>query len=98
MRVWNLRTGECTQTLQGHTHAVWYVAFDGTTIVSGSTDKTVRIWRAPYNRAECKRVLNVHTKPVHRVWLCTAPNARIVVSVELFGRVHVHDVRTGDLV
>ena len=98
MRVWNLLTGECMHILYGHTDAVKCVAFDGVTIVSGSWDATVRIWRAPYNTAECERVIEGHTDWVQRVWLCTAPNEHIVVSVDMSFRVHVHDVRTGDRV
>jgi WD40 repeat protein len=75
------------------------VAFDGTTIVSGSGDRTVRIWRAPFNTAECERVLEGHLYAVYRVWLCTAPNEHIVVSVTQFDYestgVLVHDMRTG---
>ncbi len=98
MRVWNVRTGECTHTLTGHTASVHCVAFDGTTIISGSKDRTVRIWRAPYNTAVCERVLEGHTDSVWRVWLCTAPNEHIVVSVNSDRRVLVHDMRTGNLV
>ena len=93
-----MQTGECTHTLEGHTHAVCGVAFDGTTIVSGSADMTVRIWRAPYNTAECERVIEGYTDWVWRVWLCTAPNEHIVVSANLRARVHLHDIRTGDRV
>ncbi|CAM6003121.1 unnamed protein product [Sphagnum balticum] len=82
LRVWDVRTGECTHTLNGHTNSVWCVAFDGTTIVSGSHDRTVRIWRAPYNTAECERVIEGHTNYVRCVWLCTAPNEHIVVSAD----------------
>ena len=67
------------------------VSFDGTIIVSGSCDKTVRIWRAPYNTAECERVIEGHTDSVDRVWLCTTPNEHIVVSVDWYGRVYVRD-------
>ena len=43
-RVWDLESGECTKTLEGHTHWVSSVAIspDGKTVVSGSYDKTVR--------------------------------------------------------
>ena len=42
--VWELATGECKSTLEGHTNWVYSVAIspDGKTIVSGSRDNTVR--------------------------------------------------------
>jgi WD40 repeat protein len=100
VRVWNVPTGECTHTLEGHTSIVSCVAFDGITIVSGSGDMTVRSWRAPYNTVECKHVMEGHMNLVYRVWLCTAPNEHVVVSVDWLypreGRVLVHDIRTGN--
>ena len=43
-RVWDLMSGECKNTLKGHTENVLSVAIsaDGQTAVSGSEDKTVR--------------------------------------------------------
>ena len=42
--VWDLASGECKSTLEGHTRDVNTVAIspDGKTIVSGSDDQTVR--------------------------------------------------------
>ena len=42
--VWDLATGECKSTLQGHTAQVLSVAVssDGKTVVSGSCDNSVR--------------------------------------------------------
>ena len=42
--VWDLALGEVKCTLKGHTNSVCSVAIspDGKTIVSGSSDKTVR--------------------------------------------------------
>jgi WD40 repeat protein len=47
VRVWDVATGECVQTLQGHTDAVRSAGFspDGTNLVSASSDTTVRMWR-----------------------------------------------------
>jgi WD40 repeat protein len=46
VRVWDLDTGACLRTLQGHTKTVWSVALhaDGRRAVSGSDDNTVRVW------------------------------------------------------
>ena len=43
-RVWDLETGECRQTLEGHSGQVSSVGItpDGRTAISGSWDKTVR--------------------------------------------------------
>ena len=46
MRLWDLRTGNCVRTMEGHAGVVRSVDMDGRcrTAVSGSTDKTVRLW------------------------------------------------------
>ena len=48
VRVWDVATGECVQTLHGHTEQVESAGFspDGTKLVSASGDRTVRVWRA----------------------------------------------------
>ena len=44
IRLWDLRTSNCHRTLEGHLGAVTTLAFDDTHIVSGSSDKTVKIY------------------------------------------------------
>ena len=46
IRVWNVDTGECILTLEGHICGVRSVAFnhDGTNIISVSNNNTVRVW------------------------------------------------------
>ena len=48
MRVWDAESGKEVYKYEGHTRAVWSVAFfpDGKRIASSSEDG-VRIWRAP---------------------------------------------------
>ena len=43
-RVWDLKTGECKQVLEGHDMTVTSVGItpEGNTAISGSADKTVR--------------------------------------------------------
>ena len=49
-RVWDLESGECRSTLQGHDNGVMSVTIspDGKTIVSGACDKTVRCAGSPF--------------------------------------------------
>jgi phospholipase A-2-activating protein len=47
-KVWDLESGKCTATLEGHSHAVAvFVAPDGR-IITGSQDKKIRIWNSDY--------------------------------------------------
>ncbi|MBQ5892483.1 MAG: hypothetical protein IIW76_07950, partial [Bacteroidales bacterium] len=57
----------CLQTLEGHLYQVSSVAYspDGTKIISGSDDKTIKIWDA--NTGECLQTLEGHLYQVSSV-------------------------------
>ena len=61
MRIWDAVTGECEQTLEGHSDDVNSASFspDGTKVVSSSGDQTVRIWDAV--TGECEQTLEGHS-------------------------------------
>ncbi|KAJ2156477.1 ubiquitin-binding SDF ubiquitin ligase complex subunit met30 [Coemansia sp. RSA 552] len=44
MRVWDIGTGECLNTIFGHTDGIWSMAFDALRIVSGSNDGMLKVW------------------------------------------------------
>jgi glucose repression regulatory protein TUP1 len=46
VRVWNVTTGQQLERLKGHKDSVYSVAFspDGKSLVSGSLDRTLRVW------------------------------------------------------
>ena len=46
LKVWDLGSGECKRTLQGHSEPVssCAIAPDGLMLVSGSLDKTLKVW------------------------------------------------------
>ena len=49
VKLWDVTSGECLQTLEGHSDYVNSVSFspDGTKVASGSYDKTIKIWEDP---------------------------------------------------
>ena len=52
--IWNAMTGEVEAELKGHMNYVMSVAFsqDGSQVVSGSVDNTVRIWNVKIGEVE----------------------------------------------
>jgi small GTP-binding protein len=62
-----VETGHCLRVLEGHTDKVFSVAWstDQHRVLSGSGDKTVRLWDVETGR--CLRVLEGHSAPVRSV-------------------------------
>ena len=46
IKVWDVATGACLQTLEGHANAVYSVCVsaDGSRLFSGSDDNTIKVW------------------------------------------------------
>ena len=80
--------------LQGHTEYVTSVAFspDGTRIVSGSVDNTVRVWDADRG-VQIGSPLEGHTEPVTSV--AFSPDGTRIVSGSVDKTVRVWDARMG---
>lgn len=43
-QIWNLQNGKCLKTLLGHDGPVWSIVRYDHILVSGSQDKTVKVW------------------------------------------------------
>ncbi|KAF2174364.1 WD40 repeat-like protein, partial [Zopfia rhizophila CBS 207.26] len=63
IRIWDACSGECLQTLEGHSYWVRSVAFshDSTRLASASCDRTIRIWDAC--SGECLQTLSIDNAP-----------------------------------
>jgi WD40 repeat protein len=59
VKIWDASSGECLQTLEGHSDWVLSVAFspDSARLASASRDKTVKIWDA--SSGECLQTLKI---------------------------------------
>ena len=64
LKVWNVATGKCVATLEGHSDQVNGVAVfpDGRRIVSGSGDNTLKVWDVATGK--CVATLQGHSHHV----------------------------------
>ncbi|KAI9370850.1 WD40-repeat-containing domain protein [Aspergillus egyptiacus] len=62
INVYDTKTGVKRATLEGHEGGVWALEYYGNTLVSGSTDRTVRVW--DIERARCTQIFHGHTSTV----------------------------------
>lgn len=53
---------QCLRTLTGHTGGVWSSQMAGSIIISGSTDRTLRVW--DIDTGACTQILSGHTSTV----------------------------------
>ena len=80
LRVWNTATGASDHVLRGHTAAVWCVALSGQHLVSGSGDKTVKVWSMEGTGSwPCLVTIAVHT---HGVWAVVVWEGRVISGSE----------------
>ncbi|KAJ5816346.1 hypothetical protein N7447_008579 [Penicillium robsamsonii] len=62
INVYDIKTGALRAKLEGHTGGVWGLEFHDNTLVSGSTDGTLRVWDIA--GAECTHVFRGHKSTV----------------------------------
>ncbi len=92
--VWNLKTGECLMTLEGHADAVESVSItpDGKRAVSGSHDKTLRVW--DIESGQCLMTLEGHTEHISSVSI--TPDGELSISGGVFNDTCVWGLERGE--
>ena len=93
LRLWNVSTGKCLRTFEGHTDDVMSVCLsaDGRFALSGSDDKTLRLWEV--TTGKCLRTFEGHTDKVNSV--CLSADGRFALSGGDDSTLRLWDVATG---
>jgi WD40 repeat protein len=93
VRIWQVSSGKCIQTLQGHSDCVSSVAFspDASQLVSGSGDESVRIWQV--STGKCIQTLQGHSGYVTSV--AFGPDGEHIYSGSFDTSVRIWQVSSG---
>jgi WD40 repeat protein/DNA-binding Xre family transcriptional regulator len=93
IKIWDQSSGECLQTLWGHSSWVHTVSFspDGKLLASGSRDKTVKIW--DWYTGECLHTLVGHSDRVQTIAFSSC--GKILASGSNDRTIKLWDVSTG---
>jgi predicted NACHT family NTPase len=93
VKLWDIRTGECLKTFQGHGRVNSVsISPDGTTLASGSDDKTVKLW--DIRTGECLKTFQGHTDAVESVEI--SPDGRIVASSSSDETIKLWNISSGE--
>jgi WD40 repeat protein len=95
VKLWDSAVGALQQTLEGHSDAVYAVAFspDGKLVASGSYDNTVKLWDSATGALQ--QTLEGHSSLVYAV--AFSPDGKLVASGSHDKTVKLWDSTTGAL-
>lgn len=88
IKIWDLQSRECKNTLEGHTSRVNCLVLHGDQLISGSGDKTIKIWDLKTN--ECKYTL---TGLEHEISSFIIANG-LLYAGDLDGKIKIWDLKT----
>lgn len=98
-----MSTGVLVRTLEGHTREVCSLDYsqDGQFIVSGSTDKTIRLW--DMDLGHCHRTMPItdfsgEESDVMSLSVAFSPDDRYVIVGSFDSQIRIWDVSTGEVV
>jgi WD40 repeat protein/transcriptional regulator with XRE-family HTH domain len=94
IKLWNIQTGQCTQTLSGETTLVRLLRFssDGQYLASTSLDYGIRLWNI--KTGYCLHILKGHVHGVSE--LVFSPDDRYLASSSFDQTVKIWDVTSGE--
>ena len=45
IKIWDLKTGRCVKTIEGHEHFIACVRSSAGVLATGSVDQTIKVWK-----------------------------------------------------
>jgi WD40 repeat protein/serine/threonine protein kinase len=92
VRLWEVSTGQCIRTIEGHTKDVSSVGFspDGRWGISGSLDMTLRLWETSSGRC----VRTIQRSGMHVNSVCFSPDGRCALSGDDNNTLRLWDLST----
>ncbi|WP_204106663.1 MULTISPECIES: WD40 repeat domain-containing protein [Spirulina sp. CCY15215] len=95
IKLWNLRTGEVSTTIDAHTETIDALAFtpDGEILISGSHDRTIKLWRSA--TGQLLNTLVGHTGNINAI--AVHPSGTFFASGSRDG-IRLWNLETGELI
>lgn len=91
VKVWDLVSGVCLATLEGHVSLVGLLGMSPNTLVSAAADSTIKVWNA--QTLECKQTLTAHAGAI----TCFQHDETKIISGSE-GTLKMWDIRDGSFV
>ncbi len=90
IKLWNLETNVCLRTSIGHEHEVncLKISSDKSKLLSGSDDRTVRVW--DISTGECLKTIDLNY-PVNRLEILSSSFLAVGILYDVFDEVNEYD-------
>ena len=100
MQIWDIAKKQIRSVFEGHQQEIYSLAFsrDGRLIISGSGDRTARIWDMDTGRSKVLAISEPESVDAGVTSVAISPDGRLVAAGSLDFYIRIWDVQTGLLI